>query len=137
MKFGDFPGGPGVKKPPSNAGDMAEIPDQRTRPQPVTWQLSLHASIRELTQRNYWAHQLQLERSPRIAIKGLNATIKTQCSQKQVHKDFLTEILSPMFCSWSKNVHFDTKKIKKKKKNALKKNEHVFPKGLKGLSIMP
>ena len=41
-----------------------------------------------------------------------------------------------MFCSWSKNVHFDTKKIKKKK-NALKKNEHVFPKGLNGLSIMP
>ena len=26
---------------------------------------------------------------------------------------------------------------KKKKKNALKKNEHMFPKGLNGLSIMP
>ena len=31
MKFEDFPGGPGVKKPPSNAGDIGEIPDQRTK----------------------------------------------------------------------------------------------------------
>ena len=30
-----------------------------------------------------------------------------------------------------------TLKRLKKKKNALKKNEHVFPKGLNGLSIMP
>ena len=92
---------PGLRNHLHNAGDMGEISDQRTKTPPVTGQLSLHASIRELAQHNYWARQLQLERSPHIAIKGLQATIKTQCSQKQIHKVFLIVILSPMFCSWN------------------------------------
>ena len=37
---GDFLGGPGVKKPPSIAGDMGSIPDQGTKIPHTSGQLS-------------------------------------------------------------------------------------------------
>ena len=36
----DFPGGPGVKNPPCNAGDMSLIPGQGTKMPRVTRQLT-------------------------------------------------------------------------------------------------
>ena len=46
--FGDFPGGPVVKNPPYNAGDVGLIPGQGTKIPHATGQLSLRATTREL-----------------------------------------------------------------------------------------
>ena len=43
----DFPGGPVVKNPPSNAGDTSLIPGRGTRIPHATGQLSPHATTRE------------------------------------------------------------------------------------------
>ena len=43
----DFPGGPVVKNPPSNAGDMGLIPGRGTKIPHATGQLSLHAATTE------------------------------------------------------------------------------------------
>ena len=48
----DFPGGPVVKNPPSNAGDSSLIPGLGTKISHATGQLSPHPAIRE-------AHKLQ------------------------------------------------------------------------------
>ena len=53
----DFPGGPVVKNPPSNAGDTSSIPGWRTKIPHAAGQLSPGAT-------NYWAHAPQLD-SPR------------------------------------------------------------------------
>ena len=45
--FGDFPGGPVVKNPPSNAGDVGSIPGRGTKIPHATRQLSPHATTRE------------------------------------------------------------------------------------------
>ena len=42
--FQDFPGGPVVKNPPSNAGDAGSIPGQGNKIPRATGQLSPHTS---------------------------------------------------------------------------------------------
>ena len=48
----DFPGGPVVKNPPSNAGDVGSIPGQGTKISHATGQLSPHATTTELAHLN-------------------------------------------------------------------------------------
>ena len=45
--WGDFPGGPVVKNPPSNAGDVGLIPGQGTKIPHAAGQLSLCAATTE------------------------------------------------------------------------------------------
>ena len=45
----DFPGGPVVKNPPSNAGDAGSIPSQGTKIPRAGWQLSPRTTTSELT----------------------------------------------------------------------------------------
>ena len=47
LKAGDFPGGPVVKNPPANTGDMGSIPGQGTRVPHAVEQLSPSATTRE------------------------------------------------------------------------------------------
>ena len=47
LDFQDFPGGPVVKHPPSNAGDQGSIPGQGTKIPHAAGQLSLHTATRE------------------------------------------------------------------------------------------
>ena len=54
----DFPGGPVVKNPPSNAGYVGSIPGQGTKIPYAAGQLSPRATPRESVRRNYWAHVL-------------------------------------------------------------------------------
>ena len=51
--MGDFPGGPVVKNPPSNARDMGLIPGQGTKIPYASEQLSPHTTTRESTCSNY------------------------------------------------------------------------------------
>ena len=44
----DFPGGPVVKNPPFNAGDVGSIPGQGTKIPHAAGQLSPHATTTEL-----------------------------------------------------------------------------------------
>ena len=44
----DYPGGPVIKNPPSNAGDAGSILGQRTMIPHATGQLSLHTTAKEL-----------------------------------------------------------------------------------------
>ena len=69
VTLGDFPGGPVVKNPPSNAEDVGSIPGQGTKIPHATGQLNLHgatkpvrpsrASTTELTCLSERAHVLQ------------------------------------------------------------------------------
>ena len=52
LTWRDFPSGPVVKNPPSNAGDMDFIPGQGTKIPHAAGHLSLRATIRESTCRN-------------------------------------------------------------------------------------
>ena len=52
----DFPGGPGVKNPPSNAGDVGSTPGRGTKIPHATGQLSLRATTTELARLNERAH---------------------------------------------------------------------------------
>ena len=79
----DFPGGPAVKNPPSNAGDTGLIPGWGTKIPHATGQLSLRAA-------NYRAHALwslratirvRNSRMPQLEGSPCAAT-KTQRSQK-------------------------------------------------------
>ena len=47
IQCGDFPGGPVVKNPPSNAGDVGSIPGWGTKIPRAAGQLSLCATTRE------------------------------------------------------------------------------------------
>ena len=47
MNSWDFPGGPEVKNPPSNAGDAGSIPDQGTKIPRSSGQLSPRTTARE------------------------------------------------------------------------------------------
>ena len=60
---GDFPGGPVVKNPPSNAGDVGSIPGRGTKSPHAPEQLSPHATSTEPMCHNYRAHMPQLKRS--------------------------------------------------------------------------
>ena len=51
-KFRNFPGGPEVKNPPSNAGDVALIPSRGTKIPHASQQLSLSAATTEPTGHN-------------------------------------------------------------------------------------
>ena len=62
--LGDFPGGPGVKNLPWNAGDMGSIPGQGTKTPHATKQLSLHTTTREPVRHNERSCLLQLRHSP-------------------------------------------------------------------------
>ena len=48
----DFPGGPVVKNPPSNAGDIGSIPGWGTKIPHATGQLSPHTTTTEPTHHN-------------------------------------------------------------------------------------
>ena len=52
----DFPGGPMVKNPPSNAGDVGSISGQRTKIPRAAGQLNLRATTTELMCLNERAH---------------------------------------------------------------------------------
>ena len=54
----DFPAGPVVKNPPSNAGYVGSIPGWGTKIPHAEGQLSLHATTREPACCNYRAHVL-------------------------------------------------------------------------------
>ena len=51
-KFWDFPGGPVVKNPPSNAGDAGSIPGQGPKIPHAAGQLSPHTTTTELMRLN-------------------------------------------------------------------------------------
>ena len=51
--YGDFPGGPVIKNPPSNAGDMASIPGRGTKIPHAMGQLSPRTTAREPKHRKY------------------------------------------------------------------------------------
>ena len=79
--FGDFPSGPILENPPSNAGDACSIPGWGTGIPHAAGQLIPFATTAEPMCPGAHAPQLekkictpQLERSPQ-------ATTKTQCSQ--------------------------------------------------------
>ena len=55
---GGFPGGPVIKNPPANAGDVHSIPGQGAKIPQVAGQLSPHATTTEHACRNYRAHTL-------------------------------------------------------------------------------
>ena len=73
----DFPGGPVVKNPPSNAGDAGLIPGRGTKIPRATGKLSLHSTTTELVRSG--AHVPQLER------ENLHATTieKPLCHNKE------------------------------------------------------
>ena len=52
IRLRDFPGGPVVKNPPSDAGDGGSIPDGRTKVPHAVGQLSPHATARETSTRH-------------------------------------------------------------------------------------
>ena len=54
----DFPGGPVIKNPPSNAGDAGSIPGWETKIPHGAGQLSPRATTREPACPNYRAHVL-------------------------------------------------------------------------------
>ena len=76
----DFPGGAVVKNPPANAEDTGSIPGRGTKIPHAAGQLSPRATTTEPVCSG--AHEPQLERSPRSAMKSLRAATKTQRSQK-------------------------------------------------------
>ena len=60
----DFPGGPVVKNPPSNAGDTGSIPGWGTKIPHAAGQLSPCATTTDLTRLNERAHVPQLKSKP-------------------------------------------------------------------------
>ena len=77
---GDFPGGPAVKNPPSNAGDMSSIPGQGTEIPRAAGQLSFCAATTEPTCSGAWLPQ---EKSLHISsAKVPHVATETQHSQK-------------------------------------------------------
>ena len=70
--WGDFPGGPEVKNPPSSAGDMGSIPGRGTKIPHATGQLSPRATTREMPAPQQRARLLQR--------KMLHATTKIPCA---------------------------------------------------------
>ena len=57
--MGEFPGRPGVKNPPSNAGDTGSIPGQGTKIPHAEEELSLLTTTTELARLNKKARVLQ------------------------------------------------------------------------------
>ena len=93
----DFPGGPVLKNPPSNAGDAGSIPGRGIKIPHATGQLSPRASRREpecpkrrsprtLEPAHHNEREKtctpQLERSPHASAKIPRAVTKTRRSQK-------------------------------------------------------
>ena len=75
----DFPGGPVVKNPPSNAGDVGSIPGQGTKIPHATGQLSLSATTTELTCLNERARVPPMRpgaRVPQLERENLHATTR-------------------------------------------------------------
>ena len=62
LKGGDFPIGPVVKNPSSNAGDSGSTPGQRTKIPHAVGQLSWNATTRELTHGNKDSAQPKLKK---------------------------------------------------------------------------
>ena len=62
LKGGDFPIGPMVKNPSSNAGDLGSIPGRRTKIPHAVGQLSWNATTRELTHGNEDSVQPKLKK---------------------------------------------------------------------------
>ena len=83
----DFPGGPVVKNPPSNAGVLGSIPGQGTYIPHAAGQLSLHATTTELALLNERAHVPQTMHpgalAPQLERENLHAITKekpTRCN---------------------------------------------------------
>ena len=76
---GDFPGGPVVKKPPSNATDTGLIPGQLTKIQHALEQLGPWATTTETMSSGTFMPQL--ERSPWGTAKILQTAAKTHHNQ--------------------------------------------------------
>ena len=52
IKYQDFPGGPVIKNPPSNAGDVGSIPGQEAKIPHATGQISPYTTTREPVHHN-------------------------------------------------------------------------------------
>ena len=75
----DSPGGPVVKNPPCNAGDMGSIAGWEPKIPYAVKQLSPRATTTDPVRHNWvgaWQRQI-----PHDAIKILHAVMKTWCSQ--------------------------------------------------------
>ena len=74
----DLSGGPVVKNPPSNAGDLGSIPGRGTKIPHAAGQLSPCNATTEPAHSE--AHAPQIERSPCATTKSLRAATKTRHS---------------------------------------------------------
>ena len=79
----DFPGGPEVKNPPSNVGDMGSIPGRGTKIPHAIEQLSPRATTTELARLNERAREPQtteptclVARVPRLERENPHATTR-------------------------------------------------------------
>ena len=89
--FWDFPGGPGVKNPPSNAGDSGSTPGRGTKIPHASGQLSSHASMREPVCRKLQSPRA-LEPGHRAKLKRENPHATTRekparCKEKLAHSN--------------------------------------------------
>ena len=75
--YRDFPGGPVVKNPPTNATDSGSIPGRGTKIPHAMGQLSLRSATTEPAHSG--AHVPQLERSPCTAMKSPCTATKRSC----------------------------------------------------------
>ena len=75
----DFPGGPVVKNPPSNAGDVGSIPGWGTKIPHAAGQLSLYATTTELVCLNERA------RVPQITEPTHSGACAPQLERKPAH----------------------------------------------------
>ena len=103
----DFPGGPVVKNPPSNAGDTGLIPGQGTKIPHAMGQLSPHATTIELASLNERAGVLQTTepthpgaRTPQLERENPQATTREKpehCNEEAVNcnKRYRMPQLSP------------------------------------------
>ena len=83
--LGDFPGGPVVKNPTSNAGDANSIPDRGTKIPHAAGQLSPHTTTTEHMRSGACTLQRKI---PHAATKTPRAATKARCSQKLKKKNF-------------------------------------------------
>ena len=81
----DFPGGPVVKNPPSNAADMGLIPGQGIKIPHAAGQLSPRATTTELTRLNKRAHVPQTTElmRPEACAPQLERNLHTTCRNER------------------------------------------------------
>ena len=85
MRCWDFPGGPVVKNPPSNTGDVGSMPGRGTKILHAAGHLSPHAATTEPTRSG--AHMPQLQR-PRAATTELaHSRARATTREKPAHRN--------------------------------------------------